>query len=350
MTTRRSRPALALALTLLLLVEPLAASTKPQLKSVSTASQQYCDAQASSWYLSLRGGASPPCPRVPIKEWHPVLLAFLGTSFGWLMTALGSASVIVHRLDLPEATYRKVLDFMLGVSGGVMMAASYWSLLAPALEFAELQGWGDFSYAPVALGFLSGGAILQGTDWWLTKVQGSLEELDLYRDVAAGPKVIHYDEPLKKGKSKRSTSPAKPRSSSSSPSSKAVSSSSSKEGPGRVTKLRRLLMLIIAITIHNFPEGMAVGVAFGAIGSAPGATFGSAASLALGIGIQNFPVRAEMQQQHTSQSMHTRAQKSRFNSLLMLASLLACRRRASPSPCRSCARASPLSNPSGTAN
>ena len=305
MTTRRSRPAATLALTLLLLVEPLAASTKPQLKSVSTASQQYCDAQASSWYLSLRGGGSPPCPRVPIKEWHPVLLAFLGTSFGWLMTALGSASVIVHRLDLPEATYRKVLDFMLGVSGGVMMAASYWSLLAPALEFAELQGWGDFSYAPVALGFLSGGAILQGTDWWLTKVQGSLEELDLYRDVAAGPKVIHYDEPLKKGKSKRSTSPAKPRSSSSSPSSKAVSSSSSKEGPGRVTKLRRLLMLIIAITIHNFPEGMAVGVAFGAIGSAPGATFGSAASLALGIGIQNFPVRAEMQHTHTRTATST---------------------------------------------
>ena len=58
-------------------------------------------------------------------------------------------------------------------------------------------------------------------------------------------------------------------------------------------------MLIIAITIHNFPEGMAVGVAFGAIGSAPGATFGSAASLALGIGIQNFPVRAEMQPART---------------------------------------------------
>ena len=101
---------------------------------------------------------------------------------------------------------------------------------------------------PVALGFLSGGALLQITDWWLHRIQGSLEELDLYKSVAQA-----------EGSSKRSS------------------------------KLRRLLMLIIAITIHNFPEGMAVGVAFGAIGSAPGANFGSAMSLALGIGIQNFP-------------------------------------------------------------
>ena len=110
------------------------------------------------------------------------------------------------------------------------------------------QGWGDQSYVPVALGFLSGGALLQITDWWLHRIQGSLEELDLYKGVAQA-----------EGSSKRSD------------------------------KLRRLLMLIIAITIHNFPEGMAVGVAFGAIGSAPGANFGSAMSLALGIGIQNFP-------------------------------------------------------------
>ena len=105
---------------------------------------QQCN-DASWWITSLRGGAVPSCPPspVPLREWHPVLLAFLGTSFGWFMTALGSAAVIIHRLALPETTYRKVLDFMLGVSGGVMTAASYWSLLAPALEFAELQGWGD---------------------------------------------------------------------------------------------------------------------------------------------------------------------------------------------------------------
>ena len=83
---------------------------------------------------------------------------------------------------------------------------------------------------------------------------GLLEELDLYKGLA----VAEADEAS--GRSK-----------------------------GKMTRLRRLLMLIIAITIHNFPEGMAVGVAFGAIGSAPGASFGSAVSLALGIGIQNFP-------------------------------------------------------------
>jgi len=140
---------------------------------------------------------------------------------------------------------------MLGISGGVMCAASYWSLLAPALEFAELQNWGQHSYVPVALGFLSGGVLLQGTDWWLSRLQGSLEELDLYKGLATGDAA-----PTKEQK---------------------------------LTKLRQLLMLVIAITIHNFPEGMAVGVAFGAIDSVPGATFGSAVSLALGIGIQNFP-------------------------------------------------------------
>ena len=187
-----------------------------------------------------------------LADMHPVLLALLGTSFGWFMTALGSAAVVIHKLGLDEKTYRKVLDFMLGISGGVMVAASYWSLLAPALEFAEMQGWGKHAYVPVALGFLSGGVLLQGTDWWLSRMQGSLEELDLYKGLA-------------------------------------VQDGSASAAAATTSKLRRLLLLIIAITIHNFPEGMAVGVAFGAIGSAPGATFASAATLALGIGIQNFP-------------------------------------------------------------
>ena len=220
-------------------------------------------ASASLW-CRLRGGdacATCTAPPVPpsmfgsVRSWHPVLLAFLGTSFGWFMTALGSAAVIVHQLGLSETTHRKVLDFMLGISGGVMTAASYWSLLAPALEFAELQGWGQYSYVPLALGFLSGGVLLQATDHWLSRMQGSLEDLDLYRGLEVDGSGA--DDAAKKG--------------------------------DRVSQLRRLLLLIFAITIHNFPEGMAVGVAFGAIGSAPGATFGSAATLALGIGIQNFP-------------------------------------------------------------
>ena len=59
-----------------------------------------------------------------VKDWHPVFLAFLGTSFGWLMTALGAAGVVIHKFGFSESTYRKLLDFMLGISGGVMTAAS----------------------------------------------------------------------------------------------------------------------------------------------------------------------------------------------------------------------------------
>ncbi|EOD21988.1 hypothetical protein EMIHUDRAFT_352521 [Emiliania huxleyi CCMP1516] len=201
----------------------------------------------------LRGGSiAGTCESAAlreVKEWHPVLLALLGTSFGWFMTALGAAAVIIKRLGLPEPLFRKVLDFFLGVSGGVMTAASYWSLLAPALDFAEQQGWEEgWAAMPVALGFVSGGALLQLTDLLMSNLHESLEDLSLYKNVAT-----------------------------------------SEGSATRSQRLRRLLLLIIAITIHNFPEGMAVGVAFGALGSAPGATFGKAVSLAIGIGIQNFP-------------------------------------------------------------
>ncbi|KAL1528945.1 hypothetical protein AB1Y20_010267 [Prymnesium parvum] len=209
----------------------------------------------------LRGGAcltEPPrlASEPPLSErmrtWHPVLLGLLGTCFGWFMTALGAATVVVHHLGLPDAVYRRVLDFMLGVSGGVMTAASYWSLLAPALEFAAAQGWGDRVWLPVALGFLSGGLLLQASEKLLEAMHGSLEELDLYKGVAAG-------------------------------------GGAAADPATRKQQFRRLMLLIIAITIHNFPEGMAVGVAFGAIRGSPGATLGRAITLAVGIGIQNFP-------------------------------------------------------------
>ena len=230
----RRASSLLVAVALLCPTVSAAANSKQRPLLHRSSAPPHCDAAQAPWW-QLRGGATP-CAAPPPKAFslesmrgmHPVLLALLGTSFGWFMTALGSAAVIIHRFGIKEKTYRKVLDFMLGMSGGVMTAASYWSLLAPALEFAELQGWGQYSYVPVALGFLSGGALLQITDWWLTRMQGSLEELDLYKGLA----VAEADEAS--GRSK-----------------------------GKMTRLRRLLMLIIAITIHNFPEGMAVGVAFG---------------------------------------------------------------------------------------
>jgi ZIP family zinc transporter len=220
--------------------------------------------QQCSWGASLaarlRGGSCEVAPAEEpslfgrVQTWHPVLLALLGTTFGWFMTALGAAGVVIHQLGLAEKEYRKVLDFMLGISGGVMTAASYWSLLAPALEFAEAQGWAELSYVPVALGFLSGGVLLQWTDTWLSRMQGSgVEEFDLYKGLAVSKKGVKVSK------------------------------------KDRVAQFRKMLLLIIAITIHNFPEGMAVGVAFGAIGVSPGATLGGAITLALGIGIQNFP-------------------------------------------------------------
>ena len=216
--------------------------------SDSTALRQCKESDSPA--LRLRGGcASPGGLLEDLRTWNPILLAFIGTSFGWLMTALGSAAVIVHKLGVSEQAYRKMLDFMLGVSGGVMTAASYWSLLAPALEFAAEQGWTDTAYVPVAIGFLSGGVLLQATDALLHHLQGSLEEMDMYKSLAVDDGSVVT----------------------------------------RQQRLRRLLMLVIAITIHNFPEGMAVGVAFGAVGTSPGATLGGAISLALGIGIQNFP-------------------------------------------------------------
>merc|ERR1711957_478944 len=93
---------------------------------------------------------------------------------------------------------------------------------------------GDLSYVPVAFGFLSGGALIQGTDKLLDYLKGSLEELDLYKGMAVGDG----------------------------------------QAASRQQRVRRLLLLIIAITIHNFPEGMAVGVGFGAMGSSPGAPIG----------------------------------------------------------------------------
>ena len=220
----------------------------PKPRGPPAAPQPFC---VDTDVARLRGGLCVPAEGsgsllAGLHTWHPVLLALLGTGFGWFMTALGSAAVVIHRLGLPEAQYRKVLDFMLGVSGGVMTAASYWSLLAPALEFAEAQGWGQHSYVPVAIGFLSGGVLLQATDALLTRMSSSLEELDLYKSVATA-----------------------------------------EASETRSARLRRLVLLILAITIHNFPEGMAVGVGFGAVGNTPSATIGGAVSLALGIGSQH---------------------------------------------------------------
>ena len=157
------------------------------------------------------------------------LLAGVGT---WGLTALGAA--VVFGLIRVQ---RKLLDAMLGFAGGVMLAASYWSLLAPSIEVATEQGWPG--WLPASVGFLVGGAFL----WILDRILPHLHR-GLPKEAAEGPS----------------------------------------------TQWRRSALLITAITLHNIPEGMAVGVAFGGVESGMESTgFGSAIALALGIGIQNIP-------------------------------------------------------------
>ena len=163
---------------------------------------------------------------------HPVTQALLGTLFTWFLTALGAGLVFFFK-----QIRRRVLDGMLGFAGGVMIAASYWSLLAPAIEMAEEAG--GPAWVPATVGFLAGGLFI----WLIDRLLPHL----------------HAGMPRE-----------------------------SAEGIG--TSWRRSILLVLAITIHNIPEGLAVGVAFGALAAdIPSASLAGAAALALGIGIQNFP-------------------------------------------------------------
>ncbi|MCB1184157.1 ZIP family metal transporter [bacterium] len=162
----------------------------------------------------------------------PVLQALAATIFTWGVTALGAAVVYVF-----NTVNRKLLDAMLGFAAGIMIAASFWSLLNPAIAMAEAQGQNAVLAAVV--GFLAGGAFLYLVDKSLPH--------------------LHLGFPTEEA-----------------------------EGPS--TSWHRSVLLVLAITLHNIPEGLAVGVAFGAVAvGVPEASLGAAMALALGIGIQNFP-------------------------------------------------------------
>lgn len=165
-------------------------------------------------------------------ELHPVKQALLATIFTWGVTALGAAVVFFF-----DTVNRKLLDAMLGFAAGVMIAASFWSLLAPAIAMTEAAG--GRPWVPAVIGFLAGGGFL----WAIDKVLPHL----------------HLGFPME-------------------------------EAEGIKTSWHRSVLLVLAITLHNIPEGLAVGVAFGAVAAGvPEATMGAAVALALGIGIQNFP-------------------------------------------------------------
>jgi len=168
-----------------------------------------------------------------LENFSPLVQTLIGTGFTWGMTALGAAMIFLGR-----NLNRKMLDWMLGFAGGVMIAASYWSLLAPALEMAEgqtLPAW-----LPAVVGFLGGGVFLRGLD----KVMPHM----------------HLREP------------------------------GDSDAEGISTTWRRTTLLVLAIVLHNIPEGLAVGVAFGAAAAGlPSASVAGAVALTIGIGIQNFP-------------------------------------------------------------
>lgn len=160
----------------------------------------------------------------------PLLLALMAGFFTWAMTSAGAALVFLFK-----EINKKTLNIMLGFAAGVMVAASFWSLLLPAKEIAQQVG--IVEWLPVVIGFTAGGALLMIMD-----------------------KVLPHLHP------------------------------NSKDGSpeGLPSHLKKSILLVFAITLHNIPEGFAVGVAFGAMAN-EGVTFAAAIVVALGIGIQNLP-------------------------------------------------------------
>ena len=168
-----------------------------------------------------------------LNNFHPIVQALIATCFTWFITALGAATVF-----LSKKPNIKILDTMLGFAGGVMIAASFWSLLAPAIEMSagkEIPKW-----IPALSGFIFGGIFLRLTDKLLPHLH-----------------IRHKD---------------------------------MKKAEGIKSNWKKTTLLIVAITLHNVPEGLAIGVAFGALASGlPSITIVGAVTLAIGIGIQNFP-------------------------------------------------------------
>lgn len=162
----------------------------------------------------------------------PLYQVLIATGFTWGLTAFGASFVFFF-----NNINRKILDGMLGLAAGIMIAASFWSLLAPAIEMAEENG--DQAWLVATVGFLLGAGFLYGLD-----------------------KVIPH---LHLGLPKS-------------------------EAEGIKTSWHRSVLLVSSITMHNIPEGLAVGVAFGAVSAGlPAASLAGAIALAIGIGIQNFP-------------------------------------------------------------
>lgn len=161
---------------------------------------------------------------------NPITGALYATLFTWFLTALGASLVF-----FVKGMNRALLDGLLGFTGGVMVAASFWSLLAPGIEMSPGEGF--FKVVPAAIGFALGAIFIFGLDKILPHIH------------------INF-----------------------------------KESEGIKTPWHRTTLLVLAITLHNIPEGLAVGVLFGGVAAGiPEASITGAIALAIGIGIQNFP-------------------------------------------------------------
>lgn len=162
----------------------------------------------------------------------PIGQALVASLFTWGVTALGASVVF-----FTSSVNRRLLDLSLGFAAGVMIAASFWSLLAPSIALAREMGM--IPWLPAVIGFLLGGAVIRVADALLPH--------------------LHMFKPLR-------------------------------EAEGTHTNWTRSVLLVVAITLHNIPEGLAIGVSFGAADvGLTGATLGAAIALAIGIGLQNAP-------------------------------------------------------------
>lgn len=232
-----------------------------------------------------------------LEGYSPMTQALLGTLFTWGLTAAGAALVFVF-----SSHQKKVLDGSLGFAAGVMLAASYWSLLAPAIDMAEDSGkYGSFAFVPVAGGFILGAAFVYFADLAMPLLGITADphsalalphESKVVKEKSEEP-IQHWDSDemsIRIDKIENGDVYQRRRVTQSGSSGGKETESKHPEQPEQTgSSWRRILLLILAITIHNIPEGLAVGVGFGAIGKTTSATFESARNLAIGIGIQNFP-------------------------------------------------------------
>ncbi|HRE51272.1 MAG TPA: ZIP family metal transporter [Flavitalea sp.] len=165
-----------------------------------------------------------------LESINPIIAALYATIFTWLVTAAGASFVFFFK-----TMNRSVLDGMLGFTGGVMVAASIWSLLIPAIDMSNGEGF--VKVGPAVIGFLIGAAFLYSLDKLLPHMHANFKQVE-----------------------------------------------------GVKSPWQKTTLLILAITLHNIPEGLAVGVLFGGVAAGiPEATIAGAVGLAIGIGLQNFP-------------------------------------------------------------